>query len=983
MRSVRGHDPTMTVALCLMSIFWVGTAHAQDTESTVSEPVAPYIIDADLRTLPRPRAWSPGMPIREIPRIYRKLDRDVLAPDRRDPLVDNQARGGTPDPTFSTQILNQDGQANSGSLIPDTVGDVGTDYFIQAVNGIDATQYTIYDKSDGSVVAGPFGFSDLAAGSPCDEGVGDPIVLYDRLADRWLISELAAGVNALCVYISQTSDPIAGGWYAYSFATSFYPDYPKYGVWPDGYYATANEDVPKIRVMDRQAMLAGLPATMITAELDLLAGFGFQSSTPADHDGALPPPEGAPGIVMRHLDDEIHNTPITFPDNDFLELYEIEVSFTRGTLALSPTIRIPIADFDSNICGTNFEGCIPQPGSSPKLDPLREVIMWRLSYRNQGSHEALVGNFTVDVDGNDTAGIRWFELRRTPESRTRDWTLYQEGTHSLDSTHRWMGAIAMDVFGNIALGYNVSDGDSVFPGLRYAGRLANEPLGTLSQGEHTVIAGAAANSSFRYGDYNSMSVDPVDDCTFWLTGQHNPAAAWSTRIATFSFDDCGCVAPDAPTTLTATPDGDNTIEVTWDAVAGAESYNVYRAIGDCPRETYALVAGDVTSTSYLDTDVTGGFSVAYAVRAYDADQDCLSGFSSCDTAQTSGDCLRAPVFEGITAITNLQRGNCSIEVRWSPADSGCNGPLTYNIYRSTASVFTPGPDNLIASCLTDTTYIDHDIDFGVRYYYIVSAEEVSGTGNGPCNGGGETYAAPAYYGTATAPDTIGFTDDLESGDGAWSTAAGPTDAGTDAWTLTMTGTEDNGTSWFCSDEGTVKDQRLALAAGYPIPTSARLRFDHAYTLESSAGSFWDGGVLEYSTDDGATWFDILAGNGNGIPANAGRFIQNGYVGTISLEEGNPLAGRRAFSGFSDGFLTTEVDLADLAGEDGRFRFRLGCDSSFGAAGWWVDNVTIIEPGACVPGEDYVCFSIETSLELWNELIDILDLLTCPDFDVVE
>ena len=163
--------------------------------------------------------------------------------------------------------------------------------------------------------------------------------------------------------------------------------------------------------------------------------------------------------------------------------------------------------------------------------------MWRLAYRNFGSRQVLVGNFTTDVNGNDRAGVRWFELRKTGAA----WSLYQEGTYAPGTTlNRWMGGIAMDGSGNIALGYNVAD-SAVYPGIRYAGRLASDALGTLPQGEHTLVNGTASNGSNRYGDYSAMSVDPSDDCTFWFTGQWNAAGTWSTRIGKFKFDECGYV----------------------------------------------------------------------------------------------------------------------------------------------------------------------------------------------------------------------------------------------------------------------------------------------------------------------------------------------------------------------------------------------------------------------------------------------------------
>jgi hypothetical protein len=219
-----------------------------------------------------------------------------------------------------------------------------------------------------------------------------------------------------------------------------------------------------------------------------------------------------------------------------LELWAFSVNWTTpASSSFTKILDIQVAEFDSTLCGLTSFSCIPQPGTSTRLDPLREVVMWRLAYRNFGSRQVLVGNFATDVNGADRAGVRWFELRKTGSGA---WSLYQEGTYAPDATNRWMGAIAMDGAGNIALGYNAGS-SSVYPGLRYAGRLASDPVGTLPQGEYTLVSGTASNSSNRYGDYSAMSVDPADDCTFWFTGEWNAAGTWSTRVGKFRFDQCG------------------------------------------------------------------------------------------------------------------------------------------------------------------------------------------------------------------------------------------------------------------------------------------------------------------------------------------------------------------------------------------------------------------------------------------------------------
>ncbi len=495
-------------------------------------------VEVDLRTLPIAPDWRPGEPFTGKARRFepRGLPPRAPATPRRDPLLDLQE--GAPAPSaraFATPLLNFAGMT-SDAQPPDTTGDVGPSHYIQVVNG-GGTRFTVYRKSDGAVLAGPLSMSALGTGG-CSFGSGDGIVLYDSLAGRWLLSQIGNGTNQLCLFVSKTGDPVAGGWWAYQFTTPRFPDYPKYAVWRDAYLATANEgnpSIPAVYALDRNRMLAGLSATLQRFAASPLAGFSFQALAPADADGNAPP-LGAPGYLLRHRDDEEHSPGTANPNQDFLELYSLRVDFaTPANSTFTGPTAISVAEFDASFCGSDNAAlsCIPQT-TGPPLDALREVIMNRVQYRNFGDHETLVGNFITDTDGADRAGVRWFELRK---SGAGAWSLFQQGTYSPDATRRWIGSIAMDRQGNIALGYSASSA-TVSPGSRYAGRLAGDPPGTLPQGEHSIIAGTGTNPSNRWGDYAAMTVDPVDDCTFWFTTEHTVGTGTATRIAAFKFDGC-------------------------------------------------------------------------------------------------------------------------------------------------------------------------------------------------------------------------------------------------------------------------------------------------------------------------------------------------------------------------------------------------------------------------------------------------------------
>lgn len=520
--------------LALPALAEDGVADARPTirGQVVGGFVAPHVYYGDLRDLPVEPDWEAGDPYIVNPRRWRgTVPETPWAPMRRDPLLDVQA-SVTRGPGATTQIHSFEG-LDTGAQPPDTTGDVGVSYFIHSVN---ASTYAIYDKVTGAQVAGPFAIDSLGTGA-CANGAGDPIVLYDEMAGRWMISEFSGSANALCVYVSMTADPIAGGWCNYQFNTPGFPDYPHYAVWPDGYYVTTNQGA-RIYALDRANMIAcGTARPMQQFQAPGLPGLGFQAFTPSDVDGP-PPPAGAPAYMMRHRDTELGNQGPNLPSNDILEIWSLALDWvTPGNSVLTQLPDIIVSEFDSNLCPPiNFFSCIPQPGTNTRLDPLLEVIMYRLTYRNFGGHETLVGVLQTDIgDFQDHSGERWFELRKTGMG---NWVLHQEGTYSPDAEHRFMGTIGMDKRGNILLGYALSS-TTTNPSVRYTGRLATDPLGTMTEPETSLVVGSGFNSSIRFGDYSQMGVDPVDGCTFWFTIEYTEGNAnAANRIGAVRFDSC-------------------------------------------------------------------------------------------------------------------------------------------------------------------------------------------------------------------------------------------------------------------------------------------------------------------------------------------------------------------------------------------------------------------------------------------------------------
>lgn len=461
-----------------------------------------------------------------------------------------------PDPVVSFDGIGQDAPSSGQPIPPDTVGAVGPDHFVQAVNN----RFAVYGK-DGGLLFGPVPTNTLFAGfgELCEvTNVGDPVVLHDQLADRWIVSQfgflrnpvtrLPAGPFYQCVAVSATPDP-TGSYHRYAFEISKVKmnDYPKLGVWPDAYYLSVNQFATAggfrwagvaVAALERDRMLAGDPGARLVV-IDILSTNPLlHSLLPADLDGDRPPPAGSPGWFV-HVADDAWRVPA-----DQLTLSAFRVDWDDpGAATFTTRAVLTTEPFDSNLCG--YGDCVPQPGTFQRLDTLSDRLMFRLAYRNFGTHEALVVNHTVDADGTDHAGIRWYEVRDPLTSPA----IYQQGTFAPDADHRWMGSISMDGNGNIALGYSASSATAP-PSIRYAGRLAGDPLGELPQGEAVLSSGAGAQThrSGRWGDYSALTVDPVDDCTFWYTQEYYAATSergWKTRIGAFSFPSCDATPPTA------------------------------------------------------------------------------------------------------------------------------------------------------------------------------------------------------------------------------------------------------------------------------------------------------------------------------------------------------------------------------------------------------------------------------------------------------
>lgn len=491
---------------------------------------------------------------------------------------------------------------------PDPNLSVGDTQVVQWVN----TSFAVFDKSTGALLYGPAAGNTLwsnTGGSACEvNNDGDPVVLFDKAAHRWVMTQLAVTTGPpyyQCIAISTTADA-TGPYVRYIYQMPNFNDYPKMGVWNDAYYMSFNlfqvffffstfqGALPC--ALDRNAMLAGQAATMICFQLSS----SYASLLPADLNGSTPPASGSPGLFLSL-------------DTNSLDLWRFHADFSNtNNSQLTGPLNIPVTSF-SQACGGGT--CIPQAGTTQQLDSLGDRLMYRLPYRNFGDHESLLANHSVTV--GSSVGVRWYEIR-SPYSAP---VVFQQGTYAPDGNFRWMASIGMDQSGNIAMGYSESS-SAMNPAVNYTGRLPADPPGTM-EGENVIVSGTGSQNGglSRWGDYTAISIDPADDCTFWYTNEYLQASGsfnWSTRIASFSFPSCGgTVSTASQTSLTSSPNpslyGQTvTFTATVTSTGGTPTGSVTFYDGASPLGTTTLSSGQASLAVSTLAVGTHSITAAYA-----------------------------------------------------------------------------------------------------------------------------------------------------------------------------------------------------------------------------------------------------------------------------------------------------------------------------------------------------------------------------------
>ena len=827
-------------------------------------------------------------------------------------------------------------------LPSDTNGDVGQNHYVQAVN----TLLRVYDKS-GNAVTEPFRMSDIFAplGTACAaRNDGLAIVLYDPLADRWLLSQYCNAFPPFrqMIAVSQTGDPL-GAYFIYEFVMPNIRlnDYAKFGVWHDGYYMSTDEFVGSdyagagLFAFDRAKILKGDPtAGYIYFNIPSASPIRAGGLLPADLDGLRPPPTGAPNIFAGYSANEYGGN-----QQDAVRLFDFHADFANpqnSTFTERPESPLAAAAFDPT--SPDGRADIAQPAPGDFLDSQSDRLMYRVAYRNFGTHESLVFNQTVRASATGAtyrAGVRVYELRRAGAA----FSVYDQTTLGDSAISRWMAGAAQDHQGNLAFEYSAGS-ETEKPSVVYSGRLASEPVGSF-RAEEKLVKGTGVQTAFgwRWGNYSGMTVDPVDDCTFWMTNQYfseesqaESAFTWLTRIGTVKFSECAPAPrarvrgkatnaangqPIAGASLTANgvyTRASNAAGIYGELSVLPGSYNIevsakgFRTVS----ETVSLANGQILTRDFALAPVPAFENPALSITAESCAPNNAIDPSETVTVNIGLQNSGARAAANLTAALRAEGGVTD------PSAAQNYGALAVGASASRSFTFTASPTLSCGGVIT--LYLD-----------LTDGAEPVGSLVIKLDTGTKAVAFQEKFDSVTAPE-------LPAG---WTTGA---TGAQQNWKTSTTQIQSMPNSVFSPDPNQVGVNELVTPPFALTSANAEVEFRNWYELETTflRNRLYDGSVLEIKVGDGA-WQDIEAAGG--------LFTTGGYDGTIDSCCQNPLAGRRGWSGRSginqtSEFITSKAKLPAAAGQTVRLRWRVGTDVGTFRTGQYIDDLKVTDGSVC-------------------------------------
>jgi hypothetical protein len=879
---------------------------------------------------------------------YRKNDRRILDTISRE-------RAFFAEETMPAPIASFDGISDADNVVafgliiapPDMTGEAGPHHYVQIAN----TLFRVYNKT-GQPLSPPISIKSIFQNlqTPCsNRNDGLPNLIYDQLADRWLISQVCSLYPPFrqMVAVSKTGDPL-GSWYVYEFVmpNQKINDFPKMSMWPDGYYMTTNEILGSdytgtgVFAFDRTRLLAGDPNAgyiyfSIASSVTFPGGM-----LPADLDGLRPPPMGTPGIIATHTATEYGEK------SDALRLYDFRADFENPSASnLTERTESPIwvEPFDP----TSPEGRadIAQPSPGAPLDSMSDTLMPRLAYRNLGAYRSLVVNQTTRMTpANEKyrAGVRVYELRES----NGPFAPFIQSTIGDTSSSRWLASAAQDNQGNVATQYNfVTDEKPV--AIFYSGHLASDPP-NMFRTERSLVDGTGVQKGFgwRWGEYSGMSVDPVDDCTFWITNAYYSLASeqfsdwgWLTRIGAFKFDEC------TPPQL-ASISGSITNAATGQPIEGAQiSAGVYSRRSD-------------SNGRYGPMKMPPGtFQARVSKPGYREAVRTLVLANGVDQQQNFA-------LEPISVVTvisnNVVAESCGLDKAVDPGEvatlslslrnSGAANIADLNVQLlAGGGVTSPGPTQNYGLMSSNGSAVSRTFSFTADQSLHCGAEI---TMTFALKDGATSIGSVSIH-LATGKARIALMENFDR------TAMGGLPPRWARQAVALNGEPDPPRNWrLASTHVTSGTKSLYSPAPFqagineivsPVflvrTSEARLSFQNWYELENTflRNRLFDGSVLEIKIGDGS-WQDIIAAGG--------EFVSGGYDGAIDSCCQNPLSGRIGWSGWSGinrpaEFVKTEVKLpASAAGQKIQLRWRVGTDVGTFREGQYIDDIVVTDGRAC-------------------------------------